>query len=287
MSNELQKARKAAIINRVLRYGICLGIPIIVVAAVLATYEEINGANIIAAIAAVAISFGVMSVLWASIAKNKAYAEFITLYKKEMIENAVRGSQLYEQMEFDYNSGMNPDVVRSTGVFTVNRYFSNCYMSGIHNNVSFFQADIRNVRGERGGYSLEYEGTMIVIPTKVPDMTQTNIYKKGNGCSFILPGRQFKTQNQEFNQVFEVYSDNQARAQEVLTNEFTSRLLGIQNQMKRDLILTVKNGRMYIFMTDKKSALKPKLFGQIDDSSRMEVIKELSAAKLFIDAFSI
>lgn len=43
---------------------------------------------------------------------------------------------------------------------------------------------------------------------------------------------------------------------------------------------------MYILLSGKKSVLKPRLFGKYDDTMKMEILKELSRAKLFIDAFS-
>lgn len=134
---------------------------------------------------------------------------------------------------------------------------------------------------------MEYDGTLIVIPTTLPDATQTNIYHKDVDCSIIVPGAKIRSGNEAFDKAFEVSSNCESKAKELLTGNFVGKMLTIQEQMNCKIALTVKNGRMYILLPNKKSVLKPKLFGKYDDSMKMEIIKELSRAKLFMDAFSV
>lgn len=148
MSNEFEKVRKAAIINRVIKYCVCLGIPAGIMIAVMIDQGEITVRNLFGFVLGFAIIYGMVSVLWASLVKNKAYAQYVSLYKKELIQAALNGNPLYEQMKFDYNCGVKPEIVNQTGLITANRFFSDCFLSGEYNGVSFFQADVRNVRGE-------------------------------------------------------------------------------------------------------------------------------------------
>ncbi len=287
MSNELEQLRKAAIKSRVIKYCVCLGIPVLCMAMFASGQGEITVGTFFGFIMGVAILYGFASVLWAAIAKNRAYAQYVSLYKKEMIQAALNGSTLYEQMEFDYNCGIKPEIVNQTGLITASRFFSDCYLSGVYNGVSFFQADVRNVRGQRGGYVLEYEGTFLVIPTTLPDVTQTNVYHRAVDCSILVPGSSIRSGNNDFDKAFEVSSNCKDKAKELLSGDFVTKLLAIQAQMDSKIALTIKNGRMYILLPNKKSVLKPKLFGKYDDSMKMEVIRELNRAKLFIDAFSV
>lgn len=57
--------------------------------------------------------------------------------------------------------------------------------------------------------------------------------------------------------------------------------------MNGRMALTVKNGNMYIFMSCKKSPLKPGLFKKYNEEMRQSILSELSRVKLFIDAFSV
>lgn len=53
------------------------------------------------------------------------------------------------------------------------------------------------------------------------------------------------------------------------------------------MALTLKNGNMYIFMSRKKSPLKPGPFKKYNDEMKQSILAELSRVKLFIDAFSV
>lgn len=52
------------------------------------------------------------------------------------------------------------------------------------------------------------------------------------------------------------------------------------------MLLTVKDGKLYLFLSRKGSVLKPNLLKTYDDSMRESVIKELSRAKIFIKYLS-
>ncbi len=275
MSTEFEQARKAAILEKCLKYGICVGIPVILFFIGL-TDELITG------LAGLFFGYTFLSMLWATFAKNKAYAKFIMLYKKELITRALGCGEIYENMEFNYDSGLNPKFVCQTGFLSADRFFSNCYLSGCHEGKSFFQSDIRNVRGERGGYNLEYEGTLICIPTNMPNITQTVIYHKDIDCNIYLHGKSFTSVNPAFNKSFLVNTTNPDAVSQLLTPEFTSKILALQNQIPRKMALTIKNGYLFVFFNNRKSVLRPKLFGKYDDTMRNAILAELNTAKLIL-----
>jgi len=152
--------------------------------------------------------------------------------------------------------------------------------------VKFFQADVRNVASNGNGYVVEYDGTLIAIPTVLPDATQTNIYHKNIECSVVVPGKEISKGNAEFDNTFKVATSSSQKAKALVTNDFSTKLLYVQAQINSTINLTVKDGWMYILLPNKKSVLKPRLFGKYDDSMKADIIKELSRAKLFMDAFS-
>lgn len=275
MSKELEAARSAAIRSKIIGYVVCAIFPLL-----MAFYAIAEEESVPLGIGMFVVFYCVVRVLYAAVSKNKAYAKFVTLYKKEMITTALNGSQLYDELNFDFESGIDPNVVNRTGLITANRFFSDCYMSGVYNGTRFIQADVRNVRGERGGYVLEYDGTLLIVPVNLTNLTETIVYNKKVDISLILPG------NREFDQTFEVYSNKTEEAKSLLTEEFTNKLVDVQNRMKSRIAFTIKDGYMYIFLSKHGSNLKPKLSGKYDESARQEIVDELNRAKLFIDAFA-
>ncbi len=286
MSPEFEQARKAAIINRTIRHIVCFGIPALVVGNLLKNVDGFSFKILMGTIIGFSITYGVTSSVWAILFKNRAYARFISLYKKEMVLAALNGSRLYEQQEFAYDCGLKAEFINRTGLVTASKLFSDCYLSGVYNGVNFFQADVRNVASNGNGYILEYDGTMIAIPTVLPDATQTNIYHKNIECSVVVPGKEIPMGHAQFDNTFKVATSSPDKAKALVTSDFATKLLNIQAQINSTINLTVKDGWMYILLPNKKSVLKPKLFGKYDDSMKMDIIKELSRAKLFIDAFS-
>ena len=281
MSQEFEQVRRAAIMNRVLKWVICLGIPFLVVLLGIAMKDgAIAGGGGI-------FTFIIVHSLWAYLAKNRALAVFRSMYKKEMIERALNGGVLYENMTIDYNAGMNPGFVAKSGMLGTDKFFSDCYISGVFNGVQFYQADIRNVRADRDGQHLEYDGTFIAFPTSLPSATQTNIYHKDVDCSIILPGvnSHVKIGRKDFDDVFKIATSNQPAMQTLVNDTFMNNLLYVQSLTERKIAMTVKNGWVYILMPNKKSVLKPKLFKKYDDTMKNAILMELCLPQYFINAF--
>ena len=279
MSETLEKARTAALTERIIKIGIC------VVVGCLGYWVEFEE-GMIMSLVGFAVSFGVCWWAYSILEKNRAYAAFISLYKKEMIETALRGNYIFEEMQLEYDCGISENAVNESGLISADKFFSDCFISGKYNGISFVQADVHNVRGERGGYVLEYDGTYAVIPTELPDAVQTNIADKDVDISYIVSGKRYKTGNTEFDQAFKVYSTDADQAAGLLSPMMINKLMYIRQRMSGRMALTVKNGNMYIFMSRKKSPLKPGLFKKYDDEMKQSILAELSRVKLFIDAFS-
>lgn len=281
MSPEFEAARKAAIMNRVLKWVICLGIPLLVVILGISIKDgAIAGGGGI-------FTFIIVHSLWGFLSKNRALAIFRSMYKREMITMVLNGGVLYENMTIDYNAGMNPGFVAKSGLLGTDKFFSDCYISGVFNGVQFYQADIRNVRADKNGQHLEYDGTFIAFPTSLPPATQTNIYHKDVDCSIMLPGlnSHYKIGRKDFDDVFKIATSNQPAAQMLVNDTFMNNLLYVQSLTERKIAMTVKQGWVYILMPNKKSVLKPKLFGKYDDTMKNAIIQELCLPQYFINAF--
>lgn len=280
MSKEFEKARATAIRALIIKIAVC---------AVIGCLGFLTGAeeNIALAFIMYAVAFGIGWWAYSILAKNRAYAKFVSIYKKEMIEMALNGSLLFDEMNFEYDCGINPDAVDESGLISTEKFFSDCLIRGSYNGVPFIQADVRNLRGEKGRYSLEYDGTYAIIPTNLPSSVQTNIADRKVDISYIVSGKSYSTGNTEFDQSFKIYSTDHNSAAQLLTSSVTNKLMNIRNSMNGSMAIAVKNGNMYIFMSRKDSPLKPNLFKKYDDEMRQSIISELSRIKLFINAFSV
>ncbi len=276
----LEKIRKAAILNRVTKYVVCYGLPLLLGILVGTSQDEfITGA------ACFVFPCMFLSTLWAKLAKNRALAQYRSTFKKVLIESALNGGALYEDMEFEYDAGLQPALIFKSGLFNTDKYFSDCYLSGVSDGVKFIQADVRNLRTSKDGTFLEYDGTFLAFPTSLPDATQTNIYHRDADVCVLVMGKEFKIGNDNFDNMFKVNSSQPDKARALINDDFIRRLIELQNLTGRRIVMTVKQGWVYAFWPNKNSVLKPKLFKKYDASMNSEIIKELSVAQEFIRVF--
>lgn len=285
MSLELEKARSTAIKSKIFKYSL-MGL-VGILPALITFFAEPGPDQILPSLVVFLIFAALADVTYIAFSKNRAYAAFSALYKKEAITEALSGTPLFEEMTFTYEAGLDPHAISASGMLTTNRYYSDCFLQAKHMGISFVQADVRNVRGNRNGFILEYDGTFLIIPVRLPDAGNTSIADKNVDISYILSGEPFISPNPEFNKRFKVYSETPAQASALLDYTFTSSLLTIADKISGRMLLTVKDGYLYLFLSRKGSALKPSLTKTYDASMRENIIKELSRAKLFIEAFSI
>lgn len=285
MGQQLKKARIAAFTERFIKIAICAAIGCY-------GYYIKTDEGTVMALVTFAVCFGVGWWAYSILKSDKAYAAFAAIYKKELVESALLGNALFEEMEFEYDCGINENAVIESGLIPSDRFYSDCFIRATYNGVSFIQADVRNLSNDRigrksGGYVLDYDGTLAIIPTNLPDACQTNIADRNVDISYLISGKEYTTGNADFDKAFKVYATHSHKAKKLLTPDFTRSLMRIRSQMGGRMAVTVKDGTMYIFMSRKNSPLKPGLFKKYNDGMKQDILSELSRVKLFIDAFSV
>lgn len=276
----LEKIRKSALLNRITKYALCYVLPLLIGILVGTSNDDfLMGAGCFV------FPCMFLTTLWAKLAKNRSLAEYRSTYKKVLIESALNGGTLYEEMEFEYDAGFQPALIFKSGLFNTDKYYSDCYLSGVSDGVKFMQADVRNLRTGQNGTSLEYDGTFLAFPTSLPDATQTNIYHKDADVCVLVMSKEFKIGNEGFDSMFKVNSSQPDKARALINDDFIRRLLDLQNRTGKRIVMTVKQGWVYAFWPNKKSVLKPNLFKKYDSSMNSAILKELSIAQEFIRAF--
>lgn len=281
MDKEYQITCVKVLVKRILKYGLsCLmGYWLWSVA-----LEE----NAVLAVFGFLFGFVFFIWLWTDFDRHKTEIKFYRLYKKNMIEETFKNTVLYENMTFQSGGGFSAEFINEIGLHDTKIYSSDSYLCGEHNGVKFEQADIRNWYVERisrnkGFYRLEYSGTMYVIDSNLPDANQTNICC--GDLTHIILGGQYKTGNAQFDKQVTVFSDNMRQAEALLSDTVQKMILDFYHKTQREFLLTVKNGYLYVFIPDRDSALKPKLFKSFTEEMRQPVLNELRMVGRLIECF--
>jgi len=80
-----------------------------------------------------------------------------------------------------------------------------------------------------------------------------------------------------------VYCEDREAVKKLLTEDFQQRLLKWNIELWRAFALTIQHGYLYVYIEDKKSPLKPKLFKKYTEEIKEDILKELSMAGRIID----
>lgn len=101
--------------------------------------------------------------------------------------------------------------------------------------------------------------------------------------SYITRAEQRYTGNVAFDREMKVYATNQEAVKKLLTEDFQQRLLKWNIDLWRAFALTIQHGYLYLYIEDKKSPLKPRLFKKYTEEIKEDILKELSMAGRIID----
>lgn len=227
----------------------------------------------------------IMLKMWSDCDKHKCEAVYYSFYREACIRKAARLEPEIYVNEFTPREGFGGKQVQWTGMLSVKRFASYCKLSGKYFGILFEQADVRNYDCHNLGgnvlhYSLDYDGTLYVIATDMEDFQGMTIRSKN--LSVILHGRDCKTGNSEFDAKFVVNTNRERAVKKIVTPALQSALLRLTEETGRKLVLTVKRGRLYVFVNYGKSKAKPSLFRNINVIDEQEMRQNFSIIKSLV-----
>ena len=283
MNKEFLHAHNRYLLKLICRYGLGIGLGILLVVWM---YEPTEEDALFYSLGILVLWFVLWLRGWCIFDRHRADRNFHKQYKKHMIDNALQGESLYDDISFQYDAGFSKNFMETIGMLSVRRFRSDCSISGKYKGIEFMQADICNWDNFKLGINnyiivLDYSGTLYAVKTNWPSDPPIHIFH--GDMSYITRAEQRYTGNVAFDREMKVYCEDREAVKKLLTEDFQQRLLKWNIELWRAFALTIQHGYLYVYIEDKKSPLKPKLFKKYTEEMKEDILKELSMAGRIID----
>lgn len=199
------------------------------------------------------------------------------------VKNTLKG---YDNIKIEVDKGLHKKAITDSGFFTVNHYFSDCFISGTYRGVPFVQAEVRNVDVHRTGhnraiYEQEYDGTFIIFPMEFP-FTHIVIGNKNVGNVSVV-GDSVLTGEKRFDKIFYMYL-KEINEKQFINDKFVKEIVAIQYKVHGRIALSIRDGNVYIYVSSRNSPLRTNVLGKIKIDSE-KVYEYMRMPQYLIDSF--
>lgn len=229
----------------------------------------------------------------------KKAKDFKASYKKIFVEGPFQ--EAFGKVYCDFNKGISKDTIAGTNLMRMgNRYYTNDYIRGSYKNVGFERADIKIQQHTSNGkqsYTVTYfNGRWLILDFNKSFRYDLQIIGKGfyytqkkNSFFTSERNRRHKVEMEDinFNQLFDVYAQDEHEAFYILTPKFMATLKNMYNSMDGALMLGFIDNKLHVAINTKKDAMEPSLFRSVRNPDLSEVKREINTITHIIDGLNL
>ncbi len=230
----------------------------------------------------------------------KISGEFKNRFKATFVETPFR--EAFSPIVYQGEKGIEQEVIKETGIMCLgNLYTSNDYIQGYYKDVKFERADIKiqqHVSTGKTSYTVtylhgrwlifefnkEFHFDLQIVGNKFP-----NAHKKS---SFFTESEErryrIKLEDMDFNDMFDVFCQDDHEAYYILTPHFMSMLKDLQKNMDGSIMFGFVENKLHVAIHNNKDAMEPKIFDEIDFGAvKEEAQKEIKIIMNIIDGLGL
>ncbi len=218
------------------------------------------------------------------IVKNNLYGEKLKLFKKEFKNIFILNSlkEKFSDVTYDHDKGLDKNVAKQI-MDTGDEYSSNDYINAKYKNINFTQADvhIKEEREDREGNT--YYVTIFLGKVMIFDFNKNfknNVYVKSKGISYAnCKYNQVEMEDITFNELFNVYAENNHDAFYLLTPSFMEKLINLKNKLNNGFVMSFIDNKLFFAINNNNDSFEYSAFKEINED---EIIKDVNKDLDFI-----
>lgn len=224
---------------------------------------------------------------------NKEIQIFNSEYKKVFVQNTL--AKVFDNLNYNPNKGLSESVISLTGsMSTGDRFTSNDYISGTYKNVKFEQSDIhieeKHEEKDDEGHVHERWVTIFLGRWMVFDFNKrfkANIQVHSGNLPFRNSSK-VKFEDEEFNKMFSVFTNNEHDAFYVLTPQMLEKLKKIQKSLNCGLIFCFQDSKLNIAINNYNDSFECNVFKEINEEEiENNIIKDIKLITDFINELNL
>ncbi len=230
----------------------------------------------------------------------RASKEYARQFKAAFVE--IPMNHTFSHVFYDGEKGLNQDLIRHTGIMALgNIYHSNDYVSGSYRDVHFTRADViiqQHVSTGKTSYTVTYlNGRWLIFDFNknfhfdlqiidkdfIASQKKNSIFTESNERRHRI-----KLEDMEFNELFQVYCQDDHEAYYILTPQFMAVLKELKETLGGALMLGFIDNQLHVAIHTNKDAMEPKLFEKPDfNRIQQEVQGEIDVIINIIDSLEL
>lgn len=199
--------------------------------------------------------------------------------------NSLVFDKMFENVSFNPERGFDEEALKKIAVVPFgNRYNSNDLLKGRKNGVDFERSDVWTYTETTDGdghttTSTDFKGQIYKFDFHKETLNYVQIKDK-KFLSGIFKGhklanvKKITLEDYEFNDKFDVYTDDEEEAFYVFTPHFMNRVMSLKNKFKSRLSIVVSKGLIYIAVNTGEDAFEIKNNQEVSDEFIKMVITE-------------
>lgn len=228
------------------------------------------------------------------------FNEYKLLFKKTFVEAPLQDR--FSNVFYDSKRGFEKEVIGNSGIMCLgNQYKSNDYLKGCYKEVNFQRADVIIQQLQRMGkttYTVTYlHGRWLIFEFNKRFQFDLQIIGKGFPMAYKKSTifaeaeerrHRIELEDMEFNEMFEIYCQDDHEAYYILTPHFMSMLKNMYRSMDGAIMLGFIHNELHVAIHNNRDAMEPKLFQEIDfNLVKEEVDKEIDVIINIIDGLNL
>jgi len=289
--NKIEKLRKNISIKYIL---IIISVILLISTILVIIFTDYNMKSLLIICALFII---IISILLLSM--RNEYPTYVSSFKKVYVFNALKKkfTNLY------YNGkGMPSSVIWATHMLDMGDiYLSNDLISGKYKKTDFMQADVRirkveTVVDSEGNVSENirdyFYGKWLVFDFNKKFKYNVQVRERNFNHAIVSNDRskygykEVKMEDERFNRVFKIYTENEHDAFYILTPQMQQRILKIRDIIKGDLLLCFINNELHIGINNHSDSFEPKIFKKEHEIEEY-INKDIEVITNFIDELDL
>lgn len=212
-------------------------------------------------------------------------------YKKIIVEEAL--NQLFDNVELS-EAGFLEKTIKESGMFgTGNGYISNDLYFGKYKDISFECSDvyIYNNLDDDSPTTTYFKGQWYIFEFNKEFKGKFQVLEAGYLFSKIVEldnFEQIKTEDEEFNKMFNIFGNNAHSVFYVLTPHIIESIKKLNEKIEGHLLFYFFDSKLHIGVDNQHDMFKPKIKQKINLEKELEVIKqEVNPIIEFIDELKL
>ena len=285
MLEELEQARKKALLKQLISIGVAILVCII---AFIVFGPHLFGIGLF------------VGIILASFIPRKDINAFKTLYKQNIVVKSL--NQICTDVAFDMQKGINRSVIAETEMMNMgDHFYSNDYVTGKYKNINFEMADVHieeestDSDGNTTYYTI-FRGQWYIFDFNKTFKANVQVCEKGFGNAkrgklFAKKEEKYKKvelEDIEFNKMYKVYAQNELDAFYILTPGIMEKIKNVNAKIKGKVLFCFIDNKLHIGLYNNKDLFEASIYKKIDlDAAMKKTNEEISIITDFVDILSL